>query len=64
MAKAHAGAAQGTADPGKKQMDVSVACEIPCNIPFAAQILCKGSPSHVSFEAKQQATATGCDSGS
>jgi hypothetical protein len=59
------GAAGGSAD-GKKQMDVSVNCEIPCNVPFAAQIMCKGGPgkSHVNFEAKQKATATGCDSGS
>jgi len=49
------------ADDGKKQMDVSVKCEIPCSVPFAAQLMCKGGK--VSFEAKQKATATGCDSG-
>lgn len=53
----------GAADPANKAMDVEISCEIPCNIPLAAQIMCKGSPAHVSFEAKQTAIATGCDSG-
>ncbi len=52
-----------SAGDGKKEMDVTVSCEIPCSIPLAAQVMCSGSPPHISFEAKQKATATGCDSG-
>lgn len=50
------------ADPGKKEVDVELACELPCKIPFAAQVMCKGT-GHVSFAAKQRAVAMGCDSG-
>lgn len=65
-AKSAGGAGVGGGHDGNKQMDVSVNCEIPCSVPFAAQIMCEGGPgkSHVKFEAKQRATATGCDSGS
>lgn len=52
----------GVADPGRKPMDVSVRCEIPCKVPFAAQIMC-GAGSKITLESKQKATATGCDSG-
>jgi hypothetical protein len=56
--------AGGGGDPGKKDMSVGIACEIPCRVPFAAQVMCKGSPRHVSFQSKRAATVTGCDSGS
>jgi hypothetical protein len=50
-------------DPGAKEMDVEISCEIPCNVPLAAQVMCQGTPAHVSLDAKQKAVATGCDSG-
>lgn len=49
-------------DPGKREMDVDVRCEIPCKVPFAAQVMCEGSPRHVTFQSKQRAVAMGCDS--
>lgn len=58
---ASGGASAAGADPGRKDMDLSVSCEIPCRIPVAAQVMCRNG--QVSFEAKQKATATGCDSG-
>jgi hypothetical protein len=53
--------AAGTADPGSRPMDVEIACEIPCKVPFAAQVMCSGWPGHVNFTAKQTAMAMGCD---
>lgn len=54
-------ASSASADPGRKDMDVSVACEIPCRIPIASAAMCRDGK--VSFTAKQSAVVTGCDSG-
>jgi len=47
--------------PGSRQVEVEVHCEFPCDLPFAAQMMCSGSPRHVTFEAKQTTVAMGCD---
>ena len=36
---------------------------LPCTFPFAAQILCDGSPRHLTLTASQTAVAMGCDAG-
>ncbi|MBS2015305.1 MAG: hypothetical protein JST00_20630 [Deltaproteobacteria bacterium] len=50
-------------DPGVREMSVEVSCEIPCRIPFAAEIMCHGSPRSLTFKASQRAVAMGCDAG-
>jgi hypothetical protein len=52
-----------TPDPGSLPMDVEVSCDAPCTFPFAAQILCDGSPRHLTLTASQSAVAMGCDAG-
>lgn len=52
-----------TPDLGSMPMDVEVAFDAPCSFPFAAQILCEGSPRHLSLKASQSAVAMGCDAG-
>ncbi|WP_394836794.1 hypothetical protein LVJ94_07785 [Pendulispora rubella] len=47
--------------PGSRQVEVEVRCEFPCDLPFAAQMMCSGSPRHVTFVAKQTTVAMGCD---
>ncbi|WP_394847129.1 hypothetical protein LZC95_06625 [Pendulispora brunnea] len=47
--------------PGSRQVEVEVRCEFPCDLPFAAQMMCSGSPRHVTFAAKQTTVAMGCD---
>lgn len=52
-----------TPDPGSIPMDVEVSCDAPCSFPFAAQVLCTGSPRHLTLTASQTAVAMGCDAG-
>lgn len=56
-------AAAVSIDPGAREMNVEVSCDIPCRIPFAAEVMCHGSPSKLSFKGTQRAVAMGCDAG-
>jgi len=47
--------------PGARETEVEVRCEFPCELPLAAQMMCTGSPRHVTFVAKQKTVAMGCD---
>jgi hypothetical protein len=40
---------------------VELKCEFPCTLPFAAQIMCSGSPRRVRLEATQITRPMGCD---
>lgn len=51
---------QGEAS-GTRQVDVVVTCDFSCDIPFAAQVMCSGSPPHVTFSRHQTTVAAGCD---
>jgi hypothetical protein len=46
-------------DPGSQELDVSIDCEIPCNVPLGAQVMCHDGK--VSFNAKKKTAASGCD---
>jgi hypothetical protein len=46
-------------DPGAQELEVALDCTFPCNIPFAAQIMCKDG--RVKFSAKLKTVAMGCD---
>lgn len=52
-----------TTDLGSLPMDVEVTCDAPCNFPFAAQVLCTGSPRHLTLSASRTAVPMGCDAG-
>ncbi|WP_394822990.1 hypothetical protein [Pendulispora albinea] len=52
---------KGSSTPGAREIDVKIRCEFPCELPFAAQLMCSGSPKHVTFEGKQTTVAMGCD---
>lgn len=52
-----------SADFGSLPMDVEVSCDAPCNFPFAAQLLCTGSPRHLKLTATRTAVPMGCDAG-
>jgi hypothetical protein len=46
---------------GTRQVEVEVTCDFSCDIPFAAHVMCSGSPPHVTFTARQTTVAAGCD---
>ncbi len=51
----------GTGGPGTMTLRVSLDCELPCDIPVAAQAMCSGTPRRVRFAARQTTVAMGCD---
>jgi hypothetical protein len=51
----------GSGASGGRTIDVEVTCDFACTIPIAAQVMCSGSPPHVTFSAHQTAVAMGCD---
>ncbi len=46
---------------GTRTVDIELSCEFPCEIPIAAQVMCAGTPRHVTFAAKRTTVAMGCD---
>lgn len=52
-----------TPDPGSISMLVEISCDAPCSVPFGAQVMCNGSPRHLTLTASQTAVAMGCDAG-
>jgi len=54
---------KGQTESGGREIEVEVNCEFPCEVPFAAQLMCSGSATskHVTFEKKQTTVAMGCD---
>jgi hypothetical protein len=49
----------GGSDPGAKGLEVKLQCSFPCNVPIAAQVMCKGGTSRL--DAKVETVAMGCD---
>ncbi len=47
--------------PGALPIDVALSCTFPCEIPFAANAMCTGTPPQVVFTAHQTTVAAGCD---
>jgi len=52
-------ASGGGGDPGAKPLDVKLECNFDCNVPVAAQVMCKGGKSKL--DAKLKTVAMGCD---
>lgn len=46
-------------DPGAKELEVALECRFPCQIPVAAQVMCKSG--NVTFASKLKTVALGCD---
>lgn len=46
-------------DPGAKNLDVRLECSFDCNVPIAAQVMCRGGASKL--DAKLRTVALGCD---
>lgn len=46
-------------DPGAKPLEVKLQCSFDCQVPIAAQVMCKGGKSQL--DAKLETVAMGCD---
>ncbi len=49
----------GSSDQGSQDLEVSIDCEIPCDVPLGAQVMCHDGK--VTFNAKKKTAAMGCD---
>ena len=49
----------GGSDPGAKPLEVKLQCSFDCQVPIAAQVMCKGGKSQL--DAKLETVAMGCD---
>ena len=52
-------ASGGSSDPGAKGLKVKLECAFDCNVPIAAQVMCKGGK--LKLDAKIETVALGCD---
>jgi hypothetical protein len=54
---------KGQTESGGREIEVEVNCEFPCEVPFAAQLMCSGGATskHVTLVKKQTTVAMGCD---
>ena len=49
----------GSSDPGSQELEVSIDCQIPCDVPLGSEIMCHDGK--VTFNAKKKTAASGCD---